>query len=309
MRLHPLEPGDIVDVVAPASATSKLELNMGIKALKRLGLVPRVPRDIFAKSVLFSNSDEKRLKQFKDAVYAPDSRLIWCVRGGYGAIRLIPAIAKWKRPKHAKILLGYSDITTLHVYLNQKWRWPTLHGPLLDRLSRNALTVREHKELFGVLYGAQSEVVFTKLHPLNRAARKSRVLNAPVLGGNMAVLQSGLGTPAGLAPRNCILFFEDTGERPHRVDRMLTQFAQAGWFDNARAVLLGHFLLSDPVDRRKLWHDVIPRFAAAMKIPVLAGMPVGHNPRAQRTLPFNTSAHLHLGKQPSLIVDSGIRCP
>ena len=280
---------------------------MGIKALRKLGLVPRVPKDIFAKSVLFSNSDEKRLHQLKRAVFAPDSNLIWCVRGGYGAIRLMSEIEKWKRPKHSKILLGYSDITTLHVHVNQKWKWPSLHGPLLDRLSRNHLTQAEQKELFGVLYGAQPEVTFKQLRPLNAAARRRRTLHAPVLGGNMTVLQSALGTPSALKPRHCILFFEDTGERPHRVDRMLTQFEQAGWFKHARAVLFGHFQLSDPKDKRNLWHDVIPRFTKAMKIPVLAGLPVGHDPAAQRTLPFNTPAELHLGPHPELIVDSGIR--
>ncbi|MGZ3723560.1 MAG: S66 peptidase family protein [Bdellovibrionales bacterium] len=307
MRLEAIQPGDIVDVVAPASACTKEELKLGIRALHALGLVPRVPKDIFAKSLLFSNSDDKRLAQFKKAIYARDSRFIWCVRGGYGAIRLMPEIAKWKRPAHSKILLGYSDITTLHVYLNQKWKWPTLHGPLLDRLGRNALTPSEAKELFGLLYGGQSEVVFKNLKPLNKAARQKKSLRAPVLGGNMTVLQSGLGTPSSLRPRGDIIFFEDTGERPHRVDRMLAQFAQAGWFDGARAILLGQFMLNNPKDRRGLWNDVFPRFAAEMKIPVLAGMPVGHDPRAQRTLPFNTPAVLKLGVSPTLTVDSGIR--
>jgi muramoyltetrapeptide carboxypeptidase len=261
MRLEAIHPGDIVDVVAPASACTREELKLGIKALYALGLKPRVAKDIFAKSLLFSNSDAKRLAQFKKAIYAPDSRFIWCVRGGYGAIRLMPEIMKWKRPKHSKILLGYSDITTLHVYLNQKWNWPTLHGPLLDRLGRNALTPSERKELFGLLYGSQSEVVFKNLKPMNRAARARKTLRAPVVGGNMTVLQSGLGTSGALKPHGEIIFFEDTGERPHRVDRMLTQFAQAGWFKNARAVVLGQFILTNAKDRRGLWQDVFPRFA------------------------------------------------
>jgi muramoyltetrapeptide carboxypeptidase len=308
MRLKPIQPGDIVDVVAPASASSKLELKMGVRRLRELGLVARVPKDIFAaKTSLFSNSDSKRLVQLKRAVFAPDSSLIWCVRGGYGAIRLMPEIEKWKRPATAKILLGYSDITTLHAYFNQKWKWPTLHGPLLDRLARNHLTPSEHQELFGMLYGDQSETVFNKLRPLNRAARQKRTLKSKVLGGNMTVLQSGLGTLGGLRPKGSILFFEDTGERPHRVDRMFSQFAQAGWFDQNSAVVLGHFQLHDLADKRKLWQEVIPRFAQAVKIPVLAGLPVGHDPKSQRTLPLNTPATLRLGSSPWLTVDSGIR--
>jgi muramoyltetrapeptide carboxypeptidase len=307
MRLEAIEPGEIVDVVAPASACTREELKLGIRALREMGFKPRVPKAIFGKSLLFSNADEKRLAQFKKAIYASDSRFIWCVRGGYGAIRLMQQIERWRKPKHAKILLGYSDITTLHVYLNQKWGWPTLHGPLLDRLGRNALTPSERKELFGLLYGKQAQVVFKNLKPMNRAARSNKTLRAPVVGGNMTVLQSGLGTASALKPKGEIIFFEDTGERPHRVDRMLTQFAQAGWFDKARAVVLGQFILQNPKDRRGLWQDVFPRFASSVKIPVLKGMPVGHDPRAQRTLPFNTEAELRLGAKATLKVDSGIR--
>lgn len=309
MRLQPIAAGAIVDVVAPASKCSVQELRGAVKALRELGLVPRVPKDLFGKSLLFSNSDQKRLAHFKKAIYAKDSHFIWCVRGGYGAIRLMPEISRWPKPRQAKILLGYSDITTLHVFINQKWKWPTLHGPLLDRLGRGALTPLEHRELMGLLYGRQSSVEFKNLKALNSSARKRKIVRAPILGGNMTVLQSGLGTASALKPGKFMLFFEDTGERPHRVDRMLTQFHQAGWFKNCRAVLLGDFMLKENHDRRNLWNDVFARFARETGIPVVAGLPVGHNPKLQRTLPFNTSAGLYLGAKPSLIVDSGIHAP
>ena len=309
MRLKPLKPGAIVDVVAPASKCSVGELRGAVHALRELGLTPRVPKDLFGKSLLFSNSDAKRLSHFKKAIYARDSRLLWCVRGGYGAIRLMPEIARWPRPRRAKILLGYSDITTLHVHLNQKWKWPTLHGPLLDRLGKDALTPLERRELLGLLFGRKSEIEFRNLKALNSAARKSRTVRGHILGGNMTVLQSGLGTSYSLKPGKFILFFEDIGERPHRVDRMLTQFQQAGWFKHCSAILLGDFILIESRDRRGLWNDVFARFAKNTNIPVVAGLPLGHNPKLQRTLPLNTFAELHLGPKPSLIVDSGILAP
>lgn len=307
MRLSPIISGDIVDVVAPASACSRQELKDGVAAIRALGLVPRLPKDIFGKSILFSNSDAKRLAHFKRAIYAADSSLLWCVRGGYGAIRLMPEIEKWKRPKHAKILLGYSDITTLHVHLNQRWHWPTLHGPLLDRLGRNALKPKELRELLGLLYGRSQSVHFPGLKAMNPEARRVRVVRAKILGGNMAVLQSALGTPSALRPKSCILFFEDLGERPHRVDRMLTQFAQAGWFKGCRAIVLGDFILKEPKDRRHLWQDVFARFASEVNVPLVAGLPVGHDPRRNRTLPLNAPAELHLGPRPSLHVATGIK--
>ncbi|MBX3021293.1 MAG: LD-carboxypeptidase [Bdellovibrionales bacterium] len=306
MFLQPLQEGDIVDIVAPASRCSNLELRNGLKALRALGLVPRVPKNLFAPSLLFANSDAVRLRQLQAALKAPDSKMIWCVRGGYGSLRLLPALHKMSRPKHAKIVLGYSDITTLHSFLNQEWKWPTLHGPLLDRLGRGAMSAGERRELLSLLFGRNTHTQFKNLKALNRAAHVERTIRGRILGGNMAVLQSSLGTPSQLKSKGHILFFEDTGERPHRVDRMLTQFEQAGWFKNARAVVFGHFLLSDPKDRRQLWSDVIPRFAEAQRLPVLAGLKVGHNSKQQFPLPFYTPSVLRMGRKPELVVESGI---
>lgn len=306
MKLKALQAGDVVDLVAPGSSCSKQELAQGVRAIMELGLVPRVPKDIFGKMLLFANSDEKRLEQLRKAVYASDSKMIWCVRGGYGAIRLMPSILKWRKPKQSKIFLGYSDITTLHQHFNLNWDWPTIHGPLVDRFGRGAVVGRERSLLLGLLFGKLKNIEYPGLEPLNSSARQTRIHRAPVLGGNMAVLQSGLGTPSALDPRGALLFFEDIGERPHRVDRMLVQFEQAGWFKAARGVVFGDFIVKDNADRREIWTDVIPRFAKAQKIPVLRGLPVGHDPKRQWPLPFNTEATLSTGRVGHLNVRSPV---
>lgn len=306
MQLEPMRQGDIVDIVAPASQCTRAELNSAVQALKKLGLRPRVPKNIFSKSLLFSNTDEVRLKQLKKAVYARDSKMIWCARGGYGALRLMEEIAKWPKPKQPKIFLGYSDITTLHAHLNQKWGWPTYHGPLLDRLGRGAMSAGEKKQLLGMIFGQIGEFEFANLKALNTSARKKKKLRGAVLGGNLTVLQSGIGTQSALRPGKNILFLEDIGERPHRVDRMLTQLEQAGWFDRVQAVVFGYFQLEDSKDRRDLWNDVIERFARSAKFPVYSGLKVGHDKKVQYTLPFNTKATLQGGAKASLIVSTGI---
>jgi muramoyltetrapeptide carboxypeptidase len=292
MRLSPVAEGQIVDVIAPASRCSRDELRAGVKAVLELGLVPRVPQGLFAPSVLFSNRDEVRLRQLRAALYAPDSGLIWCVRGGYGSLRLVPEMLKWRRPSRPKILLGFSDVTTLHSFLNFKWGWPTLHGPMIDRFGRSVMSARERDELLDLLFGRVDEVRF-RVRLLGGGARP---VSGVVVGGNMAVLQSSLGTPLQLSGRGRILFFEDIGERPHRVDRMLSQFAQAGVFRGARAVVFGHFQLSDAKDRRQLWSDVIPRFVRDVGLPVYAGLPVGHSPRLQMTLPLGVRGRIAGGE-------------
>ena len=176
---------------------------------------------------------------------------------------------------------------------------------MLERLGRE-VSASERTHQLDVIFGRRTEVNFGNLKPLNAAARVDRTWRAPVLGGNAAVLQSSLGTPFALDPRGSILFLEDIGERPHRVDRMLTQFRQAGWFDRARAVVFGYFQLADAADQRQLRRDVLPRFAAEVKIPVLSGLPVGHDPRRQLTLPLNTRAELTTGVRGRLLVSTGL---
>lgn len=306
VKLKPIVKGDIVDVVAPASKCTRKELKRAIASIRALGLKPRIPKDLFGRSELFSNSDAVRLKHLKAAVSAKDSSMIWCVRGGYGAIRLMPAVEKWPRPKQTKIFLGFSDITTLHSHFNRKWNWPTLHGPLMDRLGRDAMSAGEKRELLNMLFGRTQSVEFAGLTPMNAAASRRKKIRASVLGGNFTVLQSSLGTPSAFKPGGCILFLEDTGERPHRVDRMLTQAAQAGWFKDVRAVVFGYFQLNDAKDRRILWSDVMDRFARSMKVPVFKGLPVGHDPKRQFTMPFNTPAVLQTGRKGTLTVQTGI---
>lgn len=302
-----LKKGDIVDIVAPASACKLSELNGAIRFLKSKGLKPRVHRDIFMrKPTLFAQTDEVRFAQLKQALLAKDSKAVWCVRGGYGALRLLPMMQKLAVPKTAKVFIGYSDITTLHAFLNSHWRWPTMHGPLLDRFGRGANLPRETKETFGMLFGTRQKIVFDGLKPLNAAARAKRKIKGKVVGGNIAVIQSGLGTPWQVSPNGHFVFLEDTGERPHRLDRMLTQMTQAGYFKRARAVIFGPLLVAETKDKRLIWDEVIPRFAKAMKIPVFTGLTSGHG-RIQRPLPLMTTSVLETGAEGRLTVSSGAR--
>lgn len=303
--LEALQPGDVIDVVAPASRFPMADLNRAVKMLRRMGFYPRVPRNILRPTALHANRDEVRLAHLKRALLSPDSAAVWCARGGYGSMRLLPAMKKWSRPKRAKILIGFSDITSLHTFVNQEWNWPSLHASVLVRLGRGEIEGREFKSLMGLLTGRSQVIDFLALRPLNSIARRNRSISGVVRGGNMAVLQAGLGTPFKLHPKDSILFFEDIGERPHRVDRMLTQMTQAGFFNQARAVVFGDFELDKAEDRRVLMSEVFKPFAQSVKIPVVMGMPVGHHPKRQMPLPLNTRAHLYLGARPRLQVHSG----
>ena len=142
-----LQPGDVVEVVAPGSRCSAESLAGGVQFLRRLGLRPRLPRSLFGPDILCANSDRLRFEHLKRALYAPDSRCLWCVRGGYGAIRLVERLLELAPPPRRKLLVGYSDATTLHYFFNHHWKWPSLHGPLLDRLGSGTVAADETDEL------------------------------------------------------------------------------------------------------------------------------------------------------------------
>jgi muramoyltetrapeptide carboxypeptidase len=300
-----LKPGDIVDVVAPGFSVSDEKLVAGVKFLEDLGLRPRVPSDIFGPDILCAQKDSVRLQHLQKAVMAKDSKAIWCVRGGYGAIRLLEAISKWKKPSVTKLFVGYSDATTLHNYFNHFWGWPTLHGPLLDRLGQHTLPLEQVSEMMDVVFGVREQVVMKGLHPLNAAARKKQKISGRVLGGNLVVTQSHLGTRFAKSPKGSFLFFEDIGERGYRVDRVLLHLRMAGYFQGVKGILFGDFVSSDEPNGGSRVPDVLQRFAEEIKIPVFSGLEVGHG-SFQRPLPLNTRAILNCGPRGELIVDANL---
>jgi muramoyltetrapeptide carboxypeptidase len=295
-----LKPGDIVDVVAPGFRCSAESVANGLQFLRRLKLRPRLSRSLFGADILCANSDLRRFEHLRHALYAPDSRCLWCVRAGYGAIRLVERLLELAPPARRKLFVGYSDATTLHHLLNQHWKWPSLHGPLLDRLGSGAVSEPELAELEAVLLGGQREVEFTDLTALNAAARARRSIRSKLFGGNLTVLQTTLGTALQRRPRQ-ILFLEDIGERGYRIDRMLQHLAQAGALRNLQAVVFGAFIGGEEPDGRNLVAQVLQRFAREQRFPVFMGMEAGHGAR-QRPVFFNTAAELTCGAHPRLRV-------
>ena len=302
----PLKKGDVVDIIAPGFANTPEEVERAVEYLKSWGLVARIPKDLIQKHYLCANSDEKRFDYFKQALLSQDSKAIWCLRGGYGSIRLLPSLAQMKKPKLVKPLIGISDVTSLHLYLNQKWNWPSLHAPLLDRLGAGLVPQACEKELKNVLMGKSSEVVFRKLKPMNQPARDLKSLHSSVVGGNMTVVQSSLGTPYQVDLKNKILFIEDLAERGYRVDRFFTQMHQAGAWKKCQALVIGEFLGGlEPSTQKALWPDVFKEWSDRLKFPVFMGIEAGHG-KIQRTLPLGTQAMIKQNqKKYELVVQVG----
>ncbi len=301
---YSLQPGDTIDIVAPSSASSTKDLNNALKFVEKLGLIPRAPRDLLGRDLLCANTDEKRFLHLKKAFLSPDSKIVWSLRGGYGALRLLPALNRLRKPAQKKLFIGYSDTTAIHHFLNTKWNWPSLHATMLEELGRGEAGRREVKDLTTTLYGLDTKFIYKNLKPMNTLAARASFLKSRVVGGNLAILTSTLGTPWGFQARGKILVLEDIGERGYRVDRMLVHLAQAGAFDGVQALIFGDFVGGEENrgdDCVYLWQDVQKRFAKEAKFPVFKGLPFGHG-AFQRPMPFNTRAELKTGRTGTLTV-------
>lgn len=309
-----LKPGDTVEIVAPASGGfTDEEIQKSVALLTEFGLKARVPEPLKMNSEWLiangfdpfcSHTDEFRAKHFYDACTYEDSQAIWCVRGGYGSTRILPALEKLSPPRKAKLFIGLSDITALHIFINQQWGWPTIHGKGISQFVRenekHEPSLQEIKEL---IFGKKS-LTYTDLIPLNSQAKNIQCLKSSVIGGNLCLLQHSIGTTWQVNTAQKFLFLEDVNVRGYSLDRALEHLYQAGILNNIQALILGDFIKGEEKDGQDLCHYAIKRFAEKLKIPVIALPGIGHG-LISHPLPLGTQAELYLGDAPRLICDTG----
>ncbi len=286
-----LKKGDIIDIVAPASSCTTEELNHAIKWIEQQGYTPRVPVDLLQPLDFLANTDKKRLTVLKKALSNKSSKVVWCLRGGYGSLRLVPDLLKLKKAPQ-KFFIGLSDITIIHQFLNQKWNWRTIHGPILSRTMSERKRQSDYDELFELLSGEKNYLDFSHLTPLNNAAKQTKkTITAKIRGGNLATYCSMLGTSLNPKINNHFLFFEDVSERGYKIDRMLNQLDQAGIFKKCKGVFFGDIIHSEEANGRNLVWSTIESFFALKNIPVFKGIESDHSEK-QRPLFLNSKAEL-----------------
>jgi muramoyltetrapeptide carboxypeptidase len=303
MTYQKLKNGDVVDIIAPSSSRD-IDLKAVENIVRGFNLIPRIQNNIIARGADFfsANTDEIRFDQLKQAIYAKDSKLIWSFRGGYGATRLIPKLLNLPLPIYPKILIGYSDITALHILCTQRYGWSTLHGRTLSEFVARDTDKAEISAMKEVLFG-QNKVVFNNLKPLNKIALIDKEIKSEVIGGNLALIQTSLGTSWQFNADHKIILLEDVDERGYSIDRMLTHLSQAGIFDKTLAVIIGDIMCNPEKDGTILCDQAIARFANSLNIPVLSCPRIGHG-KYNWPVPFNMAALLTLGKIPTLTIDT-----
>ena len=265
-------------MISPGSRAKEESVRKAILVLQSWGLRTELLDGQFGSHPYLANSDEVRWAHLKSSLLQSDCKAIWCTRGGYGSNQLMPMLRKLKVPKKFKWMVGYSDVTSLHLFLNQKWKWPSLHAPLLETLATEKLHSQDLTALKNILFGNFSHFKIP-LQGINEASKLKKDRTAILTGGNLTVLQSTCGTFCQLKAKNKILFFEDIGERGYRIDRALVQLAHSGCLEGSAAILFGDFSMGDEPSGANFVQQAIHEFAASTKIPCFNQAPVGHGPR------------------------------
>lgn len=273
-----LKPGDIVSVVAPSYGAEEGLLKKTRDFLEGWKLKMKISPDIFGDDLLYANSDEKRFELLIEALNDEETRAVWCLQGGAGAKRLIPLLEKIQKPPLEKIFIGLSDITALHTFFHQRWQWTPVHTFPLRRLSIGPFEPWSAEELKDVLFGSKQEIDFNDLLPLNPEARQLDEIKAPLVGGNLAVLQYSLGTNWQIQTEDKMLLLEDVNEKPYRIAEYLEHFRQANAFKGLKALLLADFTYTSTEEEHHdtLLKAVFRKFASEVQFPVFRMSGVGH---------------------------------
>lgn len=294
-QLPTIKAGDQIEIIAPASRCA-VDLLEGLKhILTSWQLQCIVNENIFGQDLLCANSDSMRLDSLTKALQDPETKAVICARGGYGSMRLIPELAKTAPPNSPKLFIGMSDITALNLFLLQQWKWPVVHGALSpDKFSPDSTAA-----LKSLIFGELPQIEFQG-KALNTAAKRNSILESSIVGGNLSLLQTSIGTLWQVAARDQILFIEEVAERGYRIDRMFEHLHQAGIFKNIAAIILGDFTGGKEPNGSSLVNPVLERFAGACDVPVIRIQGIGHD-HINHPLPLGTKVQLVLGNEIKLI--------
>jgi muramoyltetrapeptide carboxypeptidase len=287
MRLPPLlSAGARVALVAPAGPLrGPEELDASVANARALGWEPLPSANVLGRRDYLSGSDAERLQDLNAALADERVDAIWCVRGGYGAMRLLPHVDWASLNRRPRALIGFSDVTALHAAASTRCDLVTYHGPT----ARGTLTDFSKRSLLrAVVDGRDSCGVATSA----RTVRAGRALGR-LVGGNLALLAALAGTPYAPDYRNALVILEDIGEPAYRIDRMLRQLLLSGAFDRIAGLVVGHF--TEPGSGHELSLDTLDvllgEVADVAGVPVIAGVPLGHI-ADQWTFPLGAMAQL-----------------
>ncbi len=285
-----LQVGDTVGIAAPAGNMREEHfefLDRGVAILRELGLKPRIDSEIYYKHLYMAGKDQERAKHLMSLFSDQEVKGIFSLRGGYGSLRILTLLDPKLILKNPKVFVGSSDITTLHLFLLKMCGMVTFYGP-------NVASLQFTQETGGPTIGAFKKALIQR-EPLGKV--RCKVLRGgfgrgPLIGGCLSNLVTALGTPFQPRIEGFILFLEDVGEAPYRIDRMLNHMRTAGLFEGLQGIVFGEMVGCDSEEQGPglIW-KAIDDALAGFSFPILYDFPAGHG-KDCLTLPFGLEATL-----------------
>lgn len=299
----PLTPGDRVAVIGPSGPVPPERVEPAVAAIKALGLKPVLYPSATATHGYLAGEDRQRAKDLTDA-FLDDTAGVLCIRGGYGAQRALPCFDPEVALAHPKVFCGYSDITAIHTLLNQTGEGlVTFHTPMPS--------TEWYKGLDGYTLDSMKNLLFCPPADWTERANPAGCpppavvvpgdAAAPLRGGNLSLAASSLGTAYEIDTRGAVLFLEDIGERPYRLDGMLTHLRNAGKLAQCAAILLGVFTDCEAAEPDKsltipeVIAEVVEPVCREKGIPLVTGLTCGHT-LPTMSLPLGAMARLRAGE-------------
>jgi muramoyltetrapeptide carboxypeptidase len=281
--------GDTVGIVSTARKISSLELHPLILLLKAWGLTYVLGKTIDTESNQFAGDDMMRGLDFQTMLDNPKIKAIWCARGGYGTVRIIDQLDFLSFIKNPKWIIGYSDVTVLHSHIHS-FGIETLHANMA--IDIDTKTEETRISIKKVLFGREHKIKITSGNKLNRRGAS----NGQLIGGNLSILYSLIGSSSELITKGKILFIEDLDEMLYHIDRMMQSLKRSGALENIKGLVVGG--MNDMKDNTlpfgKTAEEIVLEAVLEYNYPVCFDFPAGH---------INDNRALILGREIQLKVD------
>ena len=314
LKPRKLKPGATIGLITPATPTTDPDtLAKAERALKFFGFKVKVGKNVGWRAGYFGSSPEERLDDLHAMFRDTEVDAVFAMRGGYGSQQLLDRLDFDLIRRNPKVFLGYSDITALHLAINKHAGLVTFHGP--NMLSEfTAYTQQQFRRAMfeakplGVLSNPPESNSIRPNHPTRTI--RSGTATAPIIGGNLTLISTLMGTPYEIDCRGKILLLEDIGEEPYRMDRMLTQLRLAGKFKDAVGIVVGECVDCKPNEYKPSLGsnfslgEVLDAMLKPLTIPVFYGLTFGHTDD-QLTLPLGVLATMNADQGTLEIKEAG----
>jgi muramoyltetrapeptide carboxypeptidase len=299
-----LREGDTIAVVAPASTVDQPDLlKPGIRILENMGFRVRFDDRIFQSCRYLAGEDPSRAEELMRAFEDPSIRAIIALRGGYGCSRLIPLLMEKRLRQNPKVFMGFSDITTLHLFFRRRFGWITFHGPMAASPGFGSMPADQQQHLIALWTDPDYRAVlrFPQLETIVPGTAEGMLT-----GGCLSLIVASIGTAYEIKTEGKILLLEDQGEPPYRLDRMLMHLQLAGKLKSIAGLVLGNFPDCEPTQGDYSAMDTLREIISKLGVPALANFPVGHGAESW-TLPLGARVRVDAEERSLNLLEPAVR--